>query len=84
MVGHHPMKKPVRELGGPALRYGKGPGRENQSHLDRPEVANRLLANLTSDIERGRSTDGPTAKNDLSNIRIWKSGRDGTTKKSSE
>jgi arylsulfatase A len=39
------------------------------------------LANLTSDIERGRSTDGPTAKNDLSNIRIWKSGRDGTTKK---
>ena len=62
----------------------KDPGEKTNLYLDRPEVANRLLANLTSDIERGRSTDGPTAKNDLSNIRIWKSGRDGTTKKSSE
>ena len=62
----------------------KDPGEKTNLYLDRPEVANRLLANLTSDIERGRSTNGPTAKNDLSNIRIWKSGRDGTTKKSSE
>jgi len=51
-------------------------GEKTNLYLERPEVANRLLANLTSDIERGRSTDGPTAKNDLSNIRIWKSGRD--------
>jgi arylsulfatase A len=62
----------------------KDPGEETNLYLERSEVANRLLANLTSDIDRGRSTDGPTAKNDLSNIRIWKSGRDGTTKKSSE
>ena len=62
----------------------KDPGEKTNLYLERPEIANRLLANLTSDIERGRSTDGPTAKNDLSNIRIWKSGRDGTTKKSSD
>ena len=61
----------------------KDPGEKTNLYLERQEVANRLLANLTSDIERGRSTDGPTAKNDIARIRIWKSGRDATPRKSS-
>jgi arylsulfatase A len=61
----------------------KDPGEKTNLYLERQEVANRLLANLTSDIERGRSTDGPTAKNDIARIRIWKSGRDATSRKSS-
>ena len=53
----------------------KDPCEQNNLYLDRPEVANRLLAHLSSDIERGRSTDGPTAQNDIAEIRLWKSGR---------
>ena len=62
----------------------KDPGEKTNLYLERPEIANRLLANLTSDVERGRSTDGPAAKNDIPSIRIWKSGRDGSPKKSSK
>jgi arylsulfatase A len=51
----------------------KDPGEQNNLYLSQPEVAERLLANLTSDVERGRSTDGPEAKNDVAEIRLWKS-----------
>jgi hypothetical protein len=34
-----------------------------------------LLADLTADVQNGRSTDGPDAKNDVENIRLWKSRR---------
>ncbi|MDQ8197886.1 arylsulfatase [Pelagicoccus enzymogenes] len=40
-----------------------------------PEVAERLLAQLNSDVQRGRSTAGPNLKNDIENIVLWKSGR---------
>ncbi len=33
------------------------------------------LAEMTADIQSGRSTDGPAAKNDVENIVIWKSQR---------
>jgi len=59
----------------------KDPSEKTNLYLELPEIADRLLANLTSDIERGRSTDGPNAQNDFSNIRIWKSGRDSTPSK---
>ena len=62
----------------------KDPGEKTNLYNERPEIANRLLGILTTDIERGRSTDGPIAKNDLAKIRIWKSGRDGTLKKPSK
>ena len=53
----------------------KDAGEQKNLYLSHPEVAEKLLADLTADIERGRSTDGPEAKNDVENIRIWKSGR---------
>ena len=61
----------------------KDPCEQNNLYLDRPEVANRLLAHLSSDIERGRSTDGPTAQNDIAEIRLWKSGREAQKAKTS-
>lgn len=58
------------------------PGEENNLYLSHPDVAERLLADLTSDVERGRSTDGPEAENDVENIRLWKSGEPGGQAKS--
>lgn len=52
------------------------PGEEENLYEERPRVANRLLAKLESDIQRGRSTAGPALKNDVADILIWKSGRD--------
>ena len=51
------------------------PSEQNNLYLTHPEVAERLLANLTADILNGRSTDGPAAKNDVAEIRLWKSER---------
>jgi hypothetical protein len=51
------------------------PGEQNNLYLSHPEVAQRLLANMTADVERGRSTAGPAATNDVANIVIWKGRR---------
>lgn len=51
------------------------PGEQNNLYLTHPEVAQRLLANLTADVQSGRSTDGPAAKNDVEEIVLWKSQR---------
>ncbi len=49
------------------------PGETTNLYDSRPEIVKRLLGQLKSDIERGRSTDGADAKNDLSDIVLWKS-----------
>jgi arylsulfatase A len=60
----------------------KDPREQNNLYLSHPEVAEMLLAELTADVQRGRSTDGPEARNDVENIRLWKSGRaDSQTRK---
>ena len=41
----------------------------------REEVAARLFALLESDVTRGRSTEGVASKNDIENIKLWKSGQ---------
>ena len=51
------------------------PSEQNNLYLKQPKLAQRLLAQLTSDIERGRSTNGPPAQNDISDIKLWKSGQ---------
>jgi arylsulfatase A-like enzyme len=51
------------------------PSEQNNLYLDHPKLAQLLLTQLTSDIERGRSTDGPTVYNDIKGITLWKSGR---------
>ena len=51
------------------------PSEKTNLYLKCPEIADRLLANLTTDIESGRSTNGPPAQNDISEIKLWKSGQ---------
>lgn len=41
------------------------PGEQNNLYLAHAEIAQRLLVDLTADVERGRSTDGPEATNDI-------------------
>lgn len=48
-------------------------GETTNLYDSRPEIVKRLLGQLKSDIERGRSTDGADAKNDLPDIVLWKS-----------
>ena len=64
----------------PAQLYDmeEDPSEKNNLYLTHPEVAQRLLANLTADVQNGRSTDGPEAKNDVEDIILWKSGQPGT------
>lgn len=57
------------------------PGEQNNLYLSRPEIVEKLLADLTADIQRGRSTAGPEATNDVANIVIWKSERPGPSAK---
>lgn len=40
-----------------------------------PQVVQQLLDQLTLDVGRGRSTDGPKAANDIEKIKLWKSGQ---------
>ena len=49
------------------------PGETTNLYASKPEIAAKLLAQLTSDIERGRSTEGSPAKNDIDKIVLWKS-----------
>jgi arylsulfatase A len=74
-----PMEREVGADGLPAQLYNmeQDPGEQNNLYLSNPEVAQRLLANLTADIQNGRSTAGPDATNDVENIVLWKSGEPG-------
>lgn len=48
------------------------PGETNSVYLDQPDIADRLLMQLTSDITAGRSTAGESSDNDVENIVLWK------------
>ena len=48
------------------------PSEKNNLYLSHPEVAEQLLADLTADVQNGRSTDGPDAQNDVADIRLRK------------
>jgi len=49
-------------------------GEKKNLYKEKPEMVASLLALLEKDIKRGRSTKGPKSKNDLNDIKIWKSG----------
>ena len=49
---------------------------------EKPEIVEDLLAKLTKDVQRGRSTNGLKSKNDVNNIVLWKS--EGSNKGSSK
>ncbi|TWU32238.1 hypothetical protein [Novipirellula artificiosorum] len=44
------------------------PGERHNLYESHPEVFQRLLALLESDVNRGRSTEGPDQKNDVERI----------------
>jgi len=50
-------------------------GEQNNLYESKPELVNELLAKLSTDVERGRSTEGPGSQNDIqsSKIVLWKS-----------
>ncbi|CAA6678007.1 MULTISPECIES: arylsulfatase [unclassified Lentimonas] len=48
------------------------PGEQNNLYRTYPEVFERLLAQLESDVKRGRSTAGPTLTNDIKNVNFKK------------
>lgn len=50
------------------------PGEKFNLFNSQPRIVKRLLAQLESDVRRGRSTDGAESKNDLTGIVLWKSG----------
>lgn len=52
----------------------KDSGETTNLYKSHPEVSQRLLKQLESDVARGRSTAGPDLKNDVDNINLWKSG----------
>ncbi|MDF7800831.1 arylsulfatase [Pontiellaceae bacterium B1224] len=47
------------------------PGEQNNLYQSHPEVVERLVAQLESDVNSGRSTDGPELSNDVK-VNIWK------------
>ena len=53
----------------------KDPGETTNLYESHPEEAKRLLKLLEADVMRGRSTKGNPAQNDVSKIKLWKSGK---------
>jgi len=49
------------------------PGERQNLYPERPEIAEKLLKQLESDIKTGRSTKGAFSENDVNNIILWKS-----------
>ncbi|MGJ8639849.1 MAG: sulfatase-like hydrolase/transferase [Opitutaceae bacterium] len=48
------------------------PGEQNNLYHSHPEIFARLLAQLESDVKRGRSTAGPKQSNDVKNVNFRK------------
>jgi len=63
----------------------KDPREQNNLYNRQPDVAKKMLSQLVSDVESGRSVPGPQASNDVGNIILWKSKRteSGNSKKDS-
>ena len=55
----------------------KDPGEKKNLYPAQGDIAQRLLKQLESDVQRGRSTDGPAARNDVAEIVLWKSATSG-------
>jgi len=74
-----PKEKEAKKSGAPVAQLydlENDPGETTNLYSSQPEIANRLLKQLESDVATGRSVDGPAAKNDIANIKLWKSGKE--------
>ncbi len=56
------------------------PGETKNLYTSKPDIVERLLSRLKSDILRGRSTKGFPSTNDVAEIVLWKSGEKATGK----
>ena len=73
-----PKEKAATKKGDPFAQLydlDADPGERTNLYRSQPEVAERLLKLLESDIARGRSTPGSESNNDVENIKLWKSGQ---------
>lgn len=73
-----PNEKAAAQRGAPVAQLydmENDPDETNNLYASQPEIAASVLAQLQSDIARGRSTDGAEASNDLDEIELWKSGQ---------
>ena len=73
-----PKEAEAKKANAPAAQLYKlaeDPGETTNLYESEPKVVARLLKQLESDVTRGRSTDGPASKNDIANIKLWKSGQ---------
>ncbi len=73
-----PKEKAAAEQGVPAAQLydlENDPGETTNLYETHPEAAERLLKQLESDVNRGRSTAGPESGNDVDEIVLWKSGQ---------
>jgi arylsulfatase A-like enzyme len=72
-----PREKDVKEDAPKAQLYDldADPGETTNLYAERADIVRRLLDQLRADIARGRSTDGPPARNDVNDIDLWKSER---------
>ena len=55
-------------------------GEQKNIYENENKIVSEMLSNLESDVRRGRSTDGPKSKNDISQIVLWKSGKKSKSK----
>ncbi len=72
-----PKENAAKKSGAPIAQLydiENDPSETTNLYESKPGVAEQLLAQLESDIKRGRSTRGPKATNDVTNIKLWKSG----------
>ena len=49
------------------------PGEQNNLYKTHPEIAEKLLRQLTTYVQSGASTQGKTSANDVEEIILWKS-----------
>ena len=59
-------------------------GERRNLQNEKPELVQELLDLLKTDIQRGRSTDGPNATNDINRIDLWKLQQANATEKKSQ
>ncbi|MGE9269767.1 MAG: arylsulfatase, partial [Verrucomicrobiales bacterium] len=73
-----PNEKAAKKDGAPPAQLydlEADPGETRNLYKSHPEVAARLLKQLESDVNLGRSTEGASASNDVADIELWKSGK---------
>lgn len=51
----------------------KDPSETTNLYHKHPEIVDKLLKQLTEDVNSGRSTEGEASKNDIDHIKLWKS-----------